>query len=136
MSEKKQLQRMLSQGWISRREFVKRMTALGFAASVPAGMLASMPAYGAPKQGGNFRVGIGHGSTTDSIDPATWENAYTQFTFGYGSNNHLTEILPNGDLGPELAESWEATPDAKTWTFKLRKDVEFHNGKTMEASVG
>jgi len=134
MSEPKQLKRLLSQGWISRRDFVKRMTALGFAASVPAGMLASMPAYGAPKKGGNFRVGIGQGSTTDSLDPATWENAYTQFTFGYGSNNHLTEILPSGDLGPELAESWEASPDAKVWTFKLRKDVEFHNGKTVEAS--
>jgi len=134
VSETKQLKKLVSQGWISRREFVKRMSALGVSASLPVGMLASMPAYGAPKKGGNFRVGLGHGSTTDSVDPATWENAYTQFTFGYGSNNHLTEILPNGNLGPELAESWEASPDAKVWTFKLRKGVEFHNGKTMEAS--
>ena len=44
MSERKQLQRLLSQGWISRREFVKRMTALGAAASLPAGMLARLPA--------------------------------------------------------------------------------------------
>lgn len=134
MSDRRQLQRLLSQGWISRREFVERMMALGFAASVPAGMLASMPAHGAPKKGGTFRVGLGHGSTTDSVDPASWENAFTQFTFGYGSNNHLTEILPNGNLAPELAESWEASSDAATWTFKLRKGVEFHNGKTMEAS--
>jgi peptide/nickel transport system substrate-binding protein len=134
MSETKQLKRLLSRGWISRREFVKRMTALGFAASVPAGMLASMSAHGATKTGGKFRVGLGHGSTTDSLDPATWENAFTQFTFGYGSNNHLTEILPDGNLGPELAESWEASADAKVWTFKLRKDVEFHNGKTLEAN--
>ena len=134
MSQRKQLEQLLSQGRISRRQFVKRMTALGFAASVPAGMLASMPAYGAPKKGGTFRVGLGHGSTTDSVDPASWENAFTQFTFGYGSNNHLTEIRPDGSLGPELAESWEASPDAKVWTFKLRKGVEFHNGKTMEAS--
>jgi peptide/nickel transport system substrate-binding protein len=67
-------------------------------------------------------------------NPAQWENAFTQFSFGYGSNNHLTEILPDGNLGPELAESWEASPDAKTWTFKLRKGAEFHNGKTLEAS--
>ena len=34
---------------------------------------------------------------------------------------------------PELAESWDSTPDAKKWTFKLRKGIEFHNGKTMTA---
>ena len=134
MSETRRLQRLLSRGWISRREFVKRMAALGFAASVPAGVLAAMPYADAPKKGGKFRAGLGHGSTTDSLDPATWENAFTQFTFGYGSNNHLTEILPDGSLGPELAESWEPSPDAKVWTFKLRKDVEFHNGKTLEAN--
>ena len=53
---------------------------------------------------------------------------------GYGANKHRTEIRPDGGLGPELAESWEAAPDAKVWTFKLRQGVEFHNGKTMEAS--
>ncbi|GMQ75737.1 MAG: ABC transporter substrate-binding protein [Gammaproteobacteria bacterium] len=134
MSETKQLQRLLSRGWISRREFVKRMTALGFAASVPAGVLASMPAADAPKKGGTLRVGLGHGSTTDSLDPATFENDFTAFAFAYGAHNHLTEILPDGSLGPELAESWEASPDARVWTFKLRKGVEFHNGKTLEAS--
>ena len=78
MSERKQLQRLLSQGWISRREFVKRMTALGAVASIPASMLAAFPAHGAPKKGGHFRVGLGHGSTTDSVDPATWENGVSQ----------------------------------------------------------
>jgi len=34
---------------------------------------------------------------------------------------------------PELAESWDPSPDAAQWTFKLRKGVEFHNGKTLEA---
>ena len=32
-----------------------------------------------------------------------------------------------------MAESWEATPDAKQWTFKIREGVTFHSGKTLTA---
>ena len=34
---------------------------------------------------------------------------------------------------PGLAEEWGASDDAKTWTFKIRKGVEFHNGKELTA---
>jgi len=47
--------------------------------------------------------------------------------------NNLTEIGPDNQLRGELAEEWEASADAATWTFKLRKGVEFHNGKTVSA---
>ncbi|MGI9303435.1 MAG: ABC transporter substrate-binding protein [Gammaproteobacteria bacterium] len=128
MSELKQLEKLLSQGRISRREFLRRTAAIGVAAAAP-GALYSGSAQAA-KKGGKFVVGLGHGSTTDSLDPGTYENdfmigsAFTRF-------NYLTEISNNGELVGELAEEWEASSDAKTWTFKVRKGVEFHNGKTM-----
>lgn len=31
-------------------------------------------------------------------------------------------------LEPDLAERWDVTPDKKTWTFYLRKGVQFHQG--------
>ena len=45
----------------------------------------------------------------------------------------LTEVAADGSLRGELAESWEASADAKTWTFNLRKGVTFHNGKEFDA---
>jgi peptide/nickel transport system substrate-binding protein len=66
------------------------------------------------------------------LDPATYENLNIQ-TLGGAIHNELTVIGNDGQLKPELAESWEPTPDAVEWRFNLRKGVEFHNGKTLEA---
>jgi peptide/nickel transport system substrate-binding protein len=86
----------------------------------------------APKKGGHYRVGKGHGQTTDSLDPNTWENGF-MLQFGYAVQDYLTEIDDQSGVIPRLAESWEASADATSWTFKLKKGAEFHNGKTVEA---
>ncbi len=131
MKSLKQLEHELAQGKLSRRQFLAGATALGISAA-SATMMFERTAQAAPKKGGTMRVGIGGGSTTDSLDPATWENQWIQL-IGWSSQNYLTEVNGKGELVPELAESWEASPDAVTWTFKLRDGVEFQNGKTMDA---
>ena len=126
------LKRMLASGAIDRREFMGRALAAGATVAMASTLASKALKAGTPKKGGLFRMGMGHGSTTDSLDPATFENGYIQ-NVGYGLRGHLTEVGNTGQLIPDLAESWEATPDAKTWTFKVRQGVEFHNGKTLDA---
>lgn len=45
--------------------------------------------------------------------------------------NGLTRKNERFEPVGDLAESFESSPDYKTWTFKLRSGVKFHNGKTL-----
>jgi len=132
MSKLQELENLLTQGAITRRELLVRASALGLTA-VLSPMLLSKPAQASvPKKGGHMVFGVASGSTTDSLDPGTIDSAFGQ-NINWQMRNCLVEIDHNFNVIPELAESWGATPDAKKWTFKLRKDVEFHNGKPMTA---
>jgi peptide/nickel transport system substrate-binding protein len=46
----------------------------------------------------------------------------------------LTKVNVNGSVTPLLAESWTMDPDGKSYTFKLRRGVTFHDGETFDAS--
>src|SRR5690606_13304446 len=85
-----------------------------------------------PKRGGTMRCAKGHGSTSDPLDPGGWENGY-MIAFGFAIYNRLTEVAADGTVIPELAESWEATPDAAEWTFKIRQ-ANFHDGSPVRAA--
>jgi len=47
--------------------------------------------------------------------------------------NGLTRKNEKFDPIPDLAESFEASPDQKTFTFRLRQGVKFHNGQKLSA---
>ena len=120
------------QSGITRREALKTAAAVGATAAL-ARTLAIDPAWAAtPKKGGHIKLGLGDGNTGDSLDPTTYVARFLLIA-GYFWGNALVRPDANMNLEAELAESWEVSKDAKTWVFKLRKGVEFHNGKSLTA---
>ncbi len=120
-----------SAGTMGRRDLLLAAAALGLSMSELAGFLAK-PAQAAPSKGGRIRVGVSGGAVSDDNDPATTSSMY-MILQNHSVRNYLAEIAPDNSLVPELAESWEASPDAATWYFTLRKGVEFHDGKTLDS---
>jgi len=135
MTKQNELERLLSEGKISRREFLARASALGLAVAFSP-TLSVLPAHAAaPKKGGRFRIGLSGASTTDSLDPATLEDITPQ-TINTAIRNRLVEINYKGSPIPELAESWDSSPDAAKWTFKLRKGVEYQRDQSRRQIYG
>ncbi len=111
---------------ISRRGLLKTGAAAGVLAAT------GMPLK-AQSRGGTLRLGLAGANTTDSWDGRTHSDSYMIMMAHGAVFDCLTEVAANGELVGELAESWEASADAKTWTFKLRTGVTFHNGKPFNA---
>jgi peptide/nickel transport system substrate-binding protein len=132
MLQLKELEEMLFQGKLNRREFIAQVSALGLTAAMSPALLSTLAHASGPKKGGRLRIGCAGAQTSDSLDPITVSNLMTE-SLTWQLRNCLVEVDYKSNPVPELAESWEATPDAKKWIFKIRKGVEFHNGKTMDA---
>ena len=126
------LQRAFTGGKISRRSFISGALALGASMTAASAFVGTVEAA-TPKRGGRLRTALTGGATSDVLDPGQSLDTYmNSLTFGQ-LRNCLTEVDASGKLIPELAESWDASADAKNWTFRIRRGVEFHNGKTLDA---
>lgn len=129
---------LMERGRMNRREFVRIAALLGVGASAAYAM-AGLPApafaddaSGLPfppdnadaKEGGILKVGM---QVQKMEDPATysWVEMSNQTRHIL---EHLAFTTPDNVTRPMLAESWEASEDLTTWTFRLRKGVKWHNG--------
>jgi peptide/nickel transport system substrate-binding protein len=111
MANLEKLVRLFEQGRISRREFIAKVSALGLAAAVSPMLLSGKAKAAQPKKGGRFRLGLGQGATTDSLDPGKLPSTAPQMVH-MQVRNCLVELDYQYKPVPELAESWESTPDA------------------------
>lgn len=87
----------------------------------------------AEAQGGTFTFGAA--GAPDLFDP---------FYASDGETFRITRQLMEGlvgfkpgtaDVEPRLAQSWQHTPDGRTWTFHLRQGVKFHDGTDFDAGA-
>ena len=69
------------------------------------------------------------------LDPTAGAASAIAEIVQYNIFETLTKINSDGTVSPLLAESWEVSPDLKTYTFKLRKGVKFQNGEPFNAST-
>ena len=125
-----ELQAKLTAGKIDRRQFITAAIAAGVALPTAISMQDAVLAA-TPKKGGRLRQGFSAGSTTESLDALKSTGAVVELCNNWCWGNNLTEVQPDGSIAPELAESIEASDNAQTWVFKLRKGVTFHNGKSL-----
>ena len=94
------------------------------APALPEGSIASIP------QGGRL---IRLYSDPPTLDP--------HLTTDAGSAGIIVEVFgglvtiaPDLSVVPDLAESWELSPDGRTYTFHLRPGARFHDGKPVTAA--
>ena len=108
-----------------------------------AGLLAAVTLLGAcstdaPSQnqattgGGTITYGVAGGGLTQ-LDPNKVASAalLPLTTLLY---NGLTKYGKDMSVQPDLAQSWSASADQKTWTFKLRSGVKYHSGREFTAT--
>jgi len=132
------LKRQLAEREIDRREFLRAATLLGMSAGAAyafVGEVTGEPwiapalAQGALPRGGTLRIGM---RCQDLRSPHTYSwiesaNSARQVL------DYLTVTGVDNITRPWLVEKWEASPDLKTWTLRLRRDVKWHSGRAFTA---
>lgn len=134
-----ELAEKLQKQQIDRREFLRTATLLGLSATAAYTMSSSLTGEALAQQpapsprngvlGGTLRIAK---RVQEITDPAKFS------TDAHNQTRHIAEYLTETGFDnitrPALAESWKASEDLKTWTFRLRQNVLLNNGDAFEAA--
>ncbi len=86
-----------------------------------------------PVRGGNLRIGILGGSTSDTLDANTEVTQPDTFRVMSLYNGLVRLGITGTTVDNDLAEEMTPSPDAMTWTVRLVQGVTFHNSKDLTA---
>src|SRR5690349_9318359 len=115
---------------MSREENMFRKFAIvAFAAAIAA---APLPVLA---QGKKDSVVMAMALEPPGLDPTIAAAAAIAEVTLYNVYETLTKINEDSSVSPLLAESWQASPDLRTYTFKLRKGVKFQNGEAFNSAA-
>lgn len=120
---------------LSRREVLIGAAALGISTTAVARALARETAAAPasqdePRSGGTLREGYDLDfSRLDPVATNWYDPAF------YALYDSLLIDAPDGELQPNLAESWTVSDDGMTVTFVLREGALFHSGRPVDAAA-
>ena len=125
-----------SRSGISRRRFLHTLglgaAAVGSGAAGVGDLLRAAPVAAAGA--GPDTLVVAQGEVVQTLDPQIVYDNTVRITRGV-YESLVTLRGGTAQVVPKLATSWQSTPDAKTWTFKLRSGVKFHDGTPFTSAA-
>ncbi|MFD3486189.1 ABC transporter substrate-binding protein [Streptomyces sp. NPDC058665] len=88
---------------------------------------------GRPESGGTLTFAVG--SDAGCLDPQQVASNETIYSVRQIVDSLTDQDPRTGKIVPWLAESWDVSPDATAFTFRLRPDVSFSDGSKLTAQV-
>lgn len=78
-------------------------------------------------------IRIGRYSQSQVVGDMIKAKYLSDYDMIYETMDGLVKMNAKSEIEPAIAESWEVSQDAKTWTFNLVKDAKWHNGDPVVA---
>jgi len=111
----------------------KRSLAVALVLSLLLGPALAGDAAAQAKPEGEMRWALYVTLSPNWFDPGEVVGVLTPFWIMYALHDALVKPMPGTMLANSLAESWTMSPDGKSYEFKLRDGVKFHNGEPLTA---
>jgi len=115
----------------TRRDVIAGFAAAGLSAAMPHGLISQgMAQTGKPRKGGMLKMWL--------AEPVMLTGAFNSTGQIFQISGKMFDGLVSYDFDlnpkPQLATSWEVSPDGKSITFKLRPGVKWHDGQPFTAA--